>query len=135
MKIRYFDRGLSERLKKLSLLFLSNPVPFNGQSYKKQKGSWNSHQSLFGPWNQFRKIALFVIFYLTKSDDVMYSSFWVIPKIPFANSCKSIHDIINYSTFIWPFEHGKCGKEGGKTQKIKYLENEKSFLNETKTFL
>ena len=31
-----------------------------------------------------------------------------------------------------PFESGKCGKERKKLQKFKYLENEKSFLDETK---
>ena len=46
-KIRYFERGLSKTLKKLTLLFLSNPVPFNGQSYQKQKGPGTSDQSLF----------------------------------------------------------------------------------------
>ena len=38
----------------------------------------------------------------------------------------------NYSTSIWPFEFGKCGKEGKKLQKFEYLENEKSFLDEIK---
>ena len=37
-QIRYFERGLSKSLKKkLTLFFLSNPVPFNGQDYKKAK--------------------------------------------------------------------------------------------------
>ena len=58
----------------------------------------------------------------------------VIPKISSANVCKSIHDIINYSTTICPFESGKCGEEGKKLQKFEYLENEKSFLDEIKTF-
>ena len=49
-----------------------------------------------------------------------------------ANLCKPIHDIINYSTSICPFESGKCGKEGKKIQKCEYLENEKSFLEEMK---
>ena len=40
-----------------------------------------------------------------------------------------MHDIINYSTSICPFESGKNGKEEGKTQKFEYLENETSFLN------
>ena len=35
---------------------------------------------------------------------------------------------------ICPFESGKCGKEGKKLQKFEYLENEKSFLDEIKTF-
>ena len=43
-----------------------------------------------------------------------------------------MHDIINYSTSICPFESGKCGKEEEKLQKFEYLENEKSFLDETK---
>ena len=47
LKIRYFERRLSKSLKKLILFFLSNPVPFNGQSYQKQKGSGTSHRSFF----------------------------------------------------------------------------------------
>ena len=33
------------------------------------------------------------------------------------------------SSFIWPFESGKCGKEGEKLQKSEYLQNEKRFLD------
>ena len=47
-------------------------------------------------------------------------------------NCKSNHDIINYFTSICPFESVKCGKEGKKSQKFEYLENEKSFLDEIK---
>ena len=43
-----------------------------------------------------------------------------------------MHDIMNYSTSICPFESGKCGKEEEKIQKSEYLENVKSFLDETK---
>ena len=43
-----------------------------------------------------------------------------------------LHDIINYSTSTCPFESGKCGKEREKLQKLEYLENEKSFLDEIK---
>ena len=46
--------------------------------------------------------------------------------------CKPNHDIINYSTSICPFESGRFGKEEKKSQKIEYLENEKSFLDEIK---
>ena len=62
----------------------------------------------------------------------MWSSFRVISKILSANLYKSIQDIINYSTSICPFESGKCGKEEKKLQKIEYLENQKSFLDEIK---
>ena len=58
-------------LKKLTLFFLSNPVPFNGQSYQKQKGPGTSDQSFFRLQNKFRKIPSLVIYYLTKFDDVM----------------------------------------------------------------
>ena len=56
----------------------------------------------------------------------------VFPKITPANLCKPIHDIINYSTFICPFESGKCEKEGKKLQKFEYFENEKWLLDEIK---
>ena len=49
-----------------------------------------------------------------------------------ANLCKLIHDIINYSISIYPFEYGKCGKERKKLQKFEYLENEKSFFDKIK---
>ena len=51
-----------------------------------------------------------------------------------AKLCKPIYDIINYSTSIRSFESGKCGREEEKLQKLEYLENEKSFLDEIKTF-
>ena len=49
-----------------------------------------------------------------------------------ANLCKPIHDIINHSAFIRSFESGKCEREEEKLQKLEYLENEKSFLDEIK---
>ena len=52
---------------------------------------------------------------------VMYSGFWVIPKIISTNLCKPIHDITNYSTSICSFESGKCGKQEEKLQKFEYL--------------
>ena len=58
-------------LKKLTLFFLSNPVPFNGQSYQKQKGPGTSDQSLFRLQNKFKKIPLLVIYYLSNFDDVI----------------------------------------------------------------
>ena len=58
-------------LKKATLFFLLNPVPFNRQNYQKQKGPRTSDQSLFRLQNKFRKIPISVMYYLTKYDDVM----------------------------------------------------------------
>ena len=58
-------------LKRVTLFFLSNPVPFNRQNYQKQKGPGTSDQSLFRLRNKFRKIPLLVMYYLTKFDDVI----------------------------------------------------------------
>ena len=117
-------------LKTMTLLFLSHPVFFNGQSYQKQMRPGTSNLSLFRLQSKFTKIYLLVICYLTKFDGVIQSSFWVISNITLANLCKPIHDIINYSTSICPFESGKCGKEEEKLQKFEYLENKKSLLDE-----
>ena len=46
--------------KKLTLFFLSNPVPFN-QGFQKQKGPGTSYQFLFRLQNKFKKIYLLVI--------------------------------------------------------------------------
>ena len=90
--MRYFERRLSNRLKKVNFTFSLEPSAFNRQSHQKQKWHGTSDQSLFKP----------------------------------------IHDIINYSTSICPFESGKCEKEGKKQQKLEYLGNEKSFFNKIK---
>ena len=77
LKISYFERGLPKSLKKL---FFFRTVSFDWQSWQKQKKSGTSHQSLLRSWNKFRKIPLFVVYHLTKFDNVMWNSFWVIPK-------------------------------------------------------
>ena len=71
LRVRYFERGLSKSLKKATFFFHSNPVPFNRQIYRKQKGSGTTDQSLFGLRNKFRKIPLLAMYYLTKFDDVI----------------------------------------------------------------
>ena len=67
--VRYFERGLSKSLKKVTFS-LSNPVHFNRQNYQKQKGPGTSDQSLLRLQNKF-KIPLLVMYYLTKFDDVI----------------------------------------------------------------
>ena len=64
-------KDYQKTLKKVTSFVLSNPVPFNRQNYQKQKGPGTSDQSLFRLQNKFRKIPLSVMYYLTKSDDVM----------------------------------------------------------------
>ena len=89
----------------------------------------NSRSS--GYKTSFKNIPLFAMYYLTKSNDVMESSFWVIPKLTFAILCKSIHGIINYFSYICAFEPGKCGKEGEKITKtwISWQQKELFTLN------
>ena len=45
LQIRYFDKWLSKSHKEVTF-FLSNPIPFNEQNHKKQKGHETSDQSL-----------------------------------------------------------------------------------------
>ena len=71
LKVRYFERGLSKIFEKSTLFYLAKPVPYNRQSYPKQKRPGTSAQSLFRLPNKFRKIPVLVISYLTKSDDVI----------------------------------------------------------------
>ena len=61
-------------LKNLTLFFLSNPVPFNRQSYQKQKGPGTSDQSLFRLQDKFPKISLLVLHYLGKFNGVIYKA-------------------------------------------------------------
>ena len=51
------------------------------------------NQSLFGLENMFRNTPFSVIYHLRNLDDLIPSGFSVIPKIAFANLCKSIHNV------------------------------------------
>ena len=125
-----WNRIKSESLKKLSSFFLLNPVPFNGQSYLKQKGPGTSGQLLFRLQNKFRKIPLFVIYYLNKFDDIKqflsYSKNYIC-NFMLANSWH--HQLFQFYLFFWVW---KVWKGRGKIQKCEYLENEKSFFRWSK---
>ena len=117
-------------IKKLILIFLSNLVPFNGQSYQKQKGPETSDHSLFRLQNKFRKIPLLVML----SDQV----WWHIIKwfLSYSKNCickfmqdKSWHKLFQFHLSFWVW---KVWKEREKIQKFEHLENEKSFFDEIK---
>ena len=132
-KNKIFWKTIFEKdLKRLILFFLSKQVLFNWPDYEKQKGPGTSDQSLLRLQIKLRKISLLVIL----PDQVWWCNikrfFSYSKNYISANLCKSIHNIINYSTFICPFESGKWGK-GKKLQKFEYLENEQNFLDETKS--
>ena len=76
---KMFWKWIIKSLKKAT--FFLNPVSFNGQNYQKQKGPGTSNQLLFRLKNKFRKIPVLIMYYLTKFDDIIQSSFWVTPKI------------------------------------------------------
>ena len=67
----HFYGGLSKSLEKVNFISSFELSPFNGQSYQVQKGSETSEQSLFRSQNKSKKTPLFVIYYMTKFDDVM----------------------------------------------------------------
>ena len=94
----------SNSLKKVKLLFLSNPVSFNGQSYQKQKGSGTSDQLLSRLQNKFRKIPLFVIYDLNKFDDVKqflsYSKNYICKFMQVSSWHHKLFDF-HLSSWIW----------------------------------
>ena len=61
----------TKSLKKVNLIYISNPVPFNKQDYAKQKGPGTCEQLRFMLQNKFRKIPSLVMYYLAKFDDVI----------------------------------------------------------------
>ena len=81
LKVRYFERGLSKSLKKVTSFFLPNPVPFNRQNYQKHKGTGTCDQPLFRLRNKFGKIPLLVMYYLIKFDDVIKAIFELFQKL------------------------------------------------------
>ena len=91
----------------LTLFFLSNTVPFNGQNYQKEKVPATSGQSLFRLRSKFRKLPLIVRL--------------------FANLCKAISNI-NYSISICPFESGNCEKKVKKYKNLNISRTKRTVL-------
>ena len=75
---------------------------------------WGWWQVTLKVTKKFHKILLLVMYFLNKFDDVIKCGFWVLSEIISANLYKLIQDIMNYPTFIYPFELGKCGEEPKK---------------------
>ena len=68
------------------------------------------------------------MYYLTKiNDSVIQSGFSVTAKIASSDLCKTIHNIINYSISICPFETGKCGKDGKNYKDLKISRTKRAF--------
>ena len=61
LKIRHFGRELSNKLKKVTLIFTVKYSRFNGVNYQKQKEPRTSDNSLFRLQNKYRKMSLFYI--------------------------------------------------------------------------
>ena len=114
-----------------SLFFLPNPVPFNIQSYWKQKGPGISDQLLFRLWNIQKNS--FIIYILPDQvcwcDIKQLLSYFrnCICKFMQANSWH--HKLFHFHLSFW-FRNRWKGR--GKIQNVEYLENEKSFLDEIK---
>ena len=116
--------------KQSTLFFLLNPIPFNEQSYQKQKLPGTSAQSLFRLQNKFRKILIYIL-----SDQVWWCN--VKQLLSYFKNCickfvqaNSWHHKLFH--FHLSFVSGKSGKKGKKLQKFEYLENKKNFFEEIK---
>ena len=115
-------------LKRLTLFFLLNPVPFKGQCYQKQKGPGTSDQSLF----RLQKNAF--ISYMLVDEIWWYNikQFLIYSK---NSSCKFMqanswhHKLLHFYLAFWIWKVWK-GRE--KILKFEYLEKGKSFLDEIK---
>ena len=132
LKIRYFEKGLSNILKKVNFIFPFKPSPFYWMKLSKTKAVWKRWPITLQVTKPVQKNS-FIRYIL--SDQVWWCNvkqFLSYSKITSTNFCKPIHDISNYSTCICVFESGKCAKEGKKLQEFEYFENEKSFSDEIK---
>ena len=124
-KTGILKEGYQKALRKLSLFFPSNPLPFNGQIYQKQKVYGTSHQSLFRPWKKFRKIPLIIIYL---SDQVWWCNVKLFLSYPKNYICKFMQVISWHHKlyhFHLPFWIWKVWKGRGKITKIWW--NKKDF--------
>ena len=125
----YLMRMFVEKYTENVFILLLNPFCFH-ENYEKQKGPRNSYQSLFRLPNMLRNFLSLVI-HLAISNALIQIGFWVIPKVTVDNLCK-FHDIV-----IIPLLTSSPNVkmlEGRKLQKFEYLKNQKSVLDEMKSF-
>ena len=84
LKIRNFERLLSKSLKKVNFnFFFWIQSPLMGKVIKNNRGLELFTSRSSGYETRSKKF-LYLLYYLTKFDDAMWSSFWVIAKIVFA---------------------------------------------------
>ena len=105
-KNKIFWNKIIKVLKKLTLCFLSNPVPFNGQGYQKQKGSGTSYQCLFRSRNKFRKIPSDQVWWCNVKQFLNYSKNYIW-KFMHVNSWH--HKLLHFNLFIciWKVWRGR----------------------------
>ena len=115
--LRYFEKRLSKTFKKVNFIF-SNPVHFNGQSCKKQKGLGTSNQLLFRLWNKVHKN--FFISYILSVLVWWCNIKWLLSYSK-NYSCKVMqasswhHKLFHFHLFFWVW---KVWKGRGKIRKI-----------------
>ena len=120
-------------LKKLISFFLSNPVPFNGQSYLKQKGSRTSDQSLFRLQNVQKKVQKnsFISYILSEQvwwDNMKRFFSYFKNRICKFMQANSWHlKLCQFRLSFWVWRVWK-----GRGKKCEYLQYKKSFLDEIK---
>ena len=104
-------------LKRVTLFFLSNPVPFNRQNYQKQKDSGTSDQSLFRLQNKFRKTQISYVL----SDQVWWCNIERFLSYSKNHICKFMQANLWHRKllhFNLPFWIRKVWKGRGKITKI-----------------
>ena len=69
LELRYFDifkedyrKAYKRIIKKITLFFLLNPVPFNERNCQKRAGLGTSDQFFFSLQNKFRKFPLLIMY-------------------------------------------------------------------------
>ena len=113
-------------LKKLTLIFLSNPDPLNGKVFKNKKGLELVTSRSSGYETSSQKLLSDLVWWCNWKWFLSYSKNYTC-KFMQVNSWH-----LNYSTSICPFESGNYGKKEEKLQKSEYLQNKKTFLEEIK---
>ena len=131
LKIRHFERGLSKSFKKGNYFFFWTQSLSMDKIIKNKRGLELVTSCSSGYKTSLEKFLCYVL-----SDQVWWCS--IKPFLSYsknyttANLWKWIHDVINYSTSICPFESGKYGKEE-KNYKNLNISKTKSFLDEIKS--
>ena len=130
MKI-FLKEDYQKNFKTLTLFFLLNSLAFYGHNYENQKDLKIATSSSPDCRIVTKKPPFWITDHLANFHALIWSGFWIIPNIIFANSCKPLRNVAIIPVWSVPLNLKSVEKKEKNYKSLNILRT-KSFSNEIK---